>query len=84
MTKIHNISVTLPSQFENLLLNWVKLKDGKDKETFLKEELERMLIDKIVEELEDYNSAIEAHHDFISSWWETISFKEIEEKYNLK
>lgn len=83
MTKIHNISVTLPSQLEKLLLSWLKFTDWKDKEAFLKKELERMLIDKIVEELEDYNSAVEAHQEFIDSWWVAISFQEIEDKYNL-
>lgn len=79
MTKIQNISVTLPTQLENILLSWLKLAKWKDKETFLREELERMLVDRMVEELEDYNAAVEA----LSSWEENITLESIEKKYNL-
>lgn len=79
MTKIQNISVTLPTQFEKILLSWLSLEKWKDKETFLREELERMLIDRIVEELEDYNDAVDA----LSSWEWNITLESIEKKYNL-
>lgn len=77
MTKIQNISVTLPTQFENLLLSL--LPKWKDKEIFLREELEKMLINRMREEIEDYNDAVEA----LSSWEENITLESIEKKYKI-
>lgn len=61
MTTISNISVTIPSQLERMLLSAVPTeKSDEEKKQILKEELEKMLIDRIVEEIEDYNDAVEA------------------------
>ena len=38
-----------------------------------------MLVDKMVEELEDYNDAVEA----LSSWEENITLESIEKKYKI-
>ncbi|MCI5164654.1 MAG: hypothetical protein D3903_00850 [Candidatus Electrothrix sp. GM3_4] len=61
MTTINNISVAVPSQFEEMLFGTVPPeKNEEEKRQFLKEELEKMLIDRLVEEIEDYNDALEA------------------------
>ena len=80
MTTIKNITITVPSQLERMLLGTIPSEKNEDeKKQFLKEELERMLIDRIVEEIEDYNDAVEA----LSSWEGNITLESIEKKYNL-
>jgi len=61
MTTIKNITVTIPSQLERMLLGTIPYeKNEEERMQFLKEELEKMLVDRIVEEIEDYNDAVDA------------------------